>query len=168
MTTTPAPPDTDHADEAIPATGAARMLLCAALLARPEAVADVAALVAPGDLNTTPQWTIWETITDRARQGLTGAEIVLDELTRTGQATTAVRLELANAATAGAYPEQLHAYAAPVVAAAFRRAVESYGQSLIEAHATASEEELWQFVIDGGRKLRAVVDRLTAVRGGQL
>lgn len=167
MTTTPAPP-TDYSDDAAPATGAARMLLGSALMSPPEAITEVATLVAPGDLNTTSQWVIWQAITDRAKAGLTGAEIVLDELIRTGQATPAVRLELANAATAGAYPEQLHAYAAPVVADAFRRAVESYGQALADAYATASEEELWQFVIDGGRKLRAIVDRLIAARGGQL
>lgn len=165
MTTTPAPPDTDDLP---PATGAARMLLCAALWTHPEAITDVAALVAPGDLNTTSQARIWEAITDRAQAGLAGPEIVLDQLVRTGQASAAVRLELAHAATAGAYPEAIRAYAAPVVADAFRRAVESYGAALVDAHATASEEELWQFVIDGGRKLRALASRLTAARGGDL
>lgn len=168
MTTTPAPP-TDHDDDQPPSdAGAARMLISAALWARPEAIADVAALVAPGDLNTTPQWRIWKTIVDRARAGLAGTEIVLDELIRTGQATPTVRAELAAAATAGAYPEALNAYAAPVTAAAFRRAVESHGAALVEAHGTASEAELWQMVLNGGRKLRGIVERLTATRGGQL
>lgn len=168
MTTTPAPPETDHDDQPPPATGAARMLICAALWARPEAITDVAALVEPGDLNTTSQWAIWEAIVDRGRAGLAGTEIVLDELIRTGNATPGVRAELAAATTAGAYPEALTAYVAPVVADAFRRAVESYGAALVDAHATASEEELWQLVLDGGRKLRIIVDRLTAARGGQL
>lgn len=167
MTATSAPP-TDHTGDLPPATGAARMLISAALWSRPEAITDVAALVAPGDLNTASQGRVWQAITNRAQAGLAGTEIVLDELIRTGNATPPVRAELANATTAGGYPEALKAYGAPVIAAALRRAVESHGLALADAHATASEEELWQLVIDGGKRLRGIVARLTTARGGDL
>ena len=144
------------------------MLISAALRARPDAIADVADLVAPEDLNTTSQWALWATITERAAAGLTGPEIVLDELTRTGRATASVRAELAAAATTVAYPEALAAYAAPIVADAYRRATESYGAALVDAHATASEAELWQLTLNGGRKLRGIFERLIAARGGDL
>lgn len=144
------------------------MLLSAALRARPEAITEVMVLVEPEDLNTTSQWVLWATITERATAGLTGPEIVLDELTRTGNTTAAVRAELAAATTAGAYPEALTAYAAPIVAGSFRRAAESYGAALVDAHATTSEAELWQMILNGGRRLRTIVDRLADARGGQL
>lgn len=166
MTTAPAPPETNEASHAA-AAAAARMLLSAALLARPESIRAVAALVGPENLDTASQGRVWEAITARARAGQAGPAIVLDELTRTGNTAPAVRAELIAATTAGGYPEQLHAYAAPVVAAAFRRAIESHGAALVDAHATASEEELWNLVVEGGRKLRSIVDRLTAARGGE-
>ncbi|MBB1031273.1 hypothetical protein G6027_10310 [Dietzia sp. SLG310A2-38A2] len=144
------------------------MLLSAALQARPAAIIALAALVTPEDLDTASPWRVWEAIADRARDGLVGPEIILDELTRTGQAVIAVRAELIAAATAGGYPEALHAYAAPVIAAALRRTIESHGQALVDAHGTGSEEELWNLVVEGGSKLRGIVDRLNRARRGEL
>lgn len=142
-----------------------RLLLSGGLWGSPAAVNAAAALVHPGDLDE-PHRTVWGAITTLAARGITGAQTVMDEVIRTGDASQSVRDELVQATHAGGVPEALPYYCAQILADRFRRAVESYGTGLVGWTATASEVELWEHVIVGGTRLRGLHDRLAAARKG--
>ena len=148
-----------------PAPDTCRLLLCGALWASQKAVKNAATLVHPEDLDE-PHRTIWAAIVTLAGRGITGAQAVMDEIIRTGDASQLVRDELTQATTAGGVPEAIPYYCAQILAGHFRRAVESHGTGLVGWSATASEDELWEHVVTGGTRLRGLHDRLTAARKG--
>ena len=142
-----------------PSPDSVRLLLSGALWGSQKAVTGAA------DLGE-PHRTIWAAICALAGRGITGAQAVMDELIRTGDASQPVRDELTQATTAGGVPEALPYYCAQILAGHFRRAVESHGTGLVGWSATSSEDELWEHIITGGTRLRGLHDRLTAARKG--
>lgn len=148
-----------------PAPDTCRLLVSGALWAAQGAVKDAATLVHPEDLDE-PHRTIWAAIVALAGRGTTGAQAVMDEIIRAGDASQLVRDELTQATTAGGVPEAIPYYCAQILAGHFRRAVESHGTGLVGWSATASEDDLWEHIVTGGTRLRSLRDRLTAARKG--
>lgn len=148
-----------------PPPDSCRLLLSGALWGSQNAVNAAATLVHPEDLDE-PHRTIWAAICALAARGITGAQAVMDEIVRTGDASQSVRDELTQATTAGGVPEAIPYYCAQILAGHFRRAVESHGTGLVGWCATAGEDELWEHIITGGTRLRGLHDRLTAARKG--
>lgn len=148
-----------------PMPDAARLLLSGALWATPATVNTLAALVHSEDLDE-PHRTVWAAITTLATRQVTGAQTVMDEVIRAGDASKAVRDEIMLATTAGGVPEALNYYAAQILADRFRRAVESYGTGAVGWSATSSEDELWEHIVTGGTRLRGLRDRLVTARKG--
>ncbi|MCT2076500.1 hypothetical protein [Dietzia cinnamea] len=148
-----------------PPPDSCRLLLSGALWGSQKAVNNAATLVHPEDLDE-PHRTIWAAICALAARGITGAQAVMDEIIRTGDASQSVRDELTQATTAGGVPEAIPFYCSQILAGQFRRAVESYGTGAVGWSATASEDELWELIVTGGTRLRGLHDRLTAARKG--
>ena len=107
------------------------------------------------------------------------AVAVLGELRRRGQAHTASQLTMllsyvADTATAAnpwaQGPEitgvQAPAYAAEVLALAYRRLYRTAGEGLITAAETLPEDDLFEYMAAHGRHARDLRDRLAAVRAG--
>lgn len=148
-----------------PPPDSCRLLLSGALWGSQKAVNNAATLVHPEELDE-PHRTIWAAIVTLAGRGITGAQAVMDEIVRTGDASQLVRDELTQATTAGGVPEAIPFYCSQILAGQFRRAVESYGTGAVGWSATASEDELWELIVTGGTRLRGLHDRLTAARKG--
>ena len=96
-----------------------------------------------------------------------GPAAVWDRLTRNGSRPE-VRKAMLDATTSGAAstPGALRFYASSVVAAAYRRQVESIGNALVTASSDASEASLSGLVDTAVAKLRATEARLLQLRGG--
>lgn len=95
-----------------------------------------------------------------------GPQLVLDDLTRRGEASEPVRRALITAVTAGAALGAAGDYAAATLAAALRRKVESFGHALQQAASNAGEAELGTLIAHGATDCAGVAARLNALRGG--
>lgn len=145
----------------------ARLLLSGLLWADTSTVLNTALLVHAEDLDE-PHRSVYAAILACARDGVTGPRIVLDRLTRAGEASELVRDELVGATTAGGIAEVVPTYAAAVLGERFRAACESYGQGVLGWAADGSEAELWHAITSHGTQLRKLADRLAEARGGEL
>ncbi|WP_237568690.1 hypothetical protein [Mycolicibacterium lacusdiani] len=155
-----------------PATGrppdSETLLLGGLVGALPIDAAEVLALIETTDMRSPANAVVLETI--RAAVVLDadvfGPAAVWDRLTRNGSRPE-VRAALLNATTSGAActPVALRFYASAVVAAAYRRQVESIGNALVTASSDASEVSLSGLVDTAVAKLRATEERLRALRG---
>lgn len=150
-----------------PVPSNARLLLSALLWGDSSTVLNLVRLVHVGDLDE-PHRTLYAAVVACAHAGQAGPQLVLDRLTRDGDASQVVRDELTDATTAGGRPELLRDYAAAVLADRFRIACESYGRGVIGWASDGSEAELWHGITSHGTELRKLADRLTAARGGEL
>ena len=93
------------------------------------------------------------------------AQIVMDELHRTGTVSRDVAQALMDATASGADPAAARYYGAAVVSSALRRRIESAGHALTEAASAAAEPVLAVLVTRWARAVQDCADRLAALRG---
>lgn len=148
-------------------TNPARLIVCALMWSTPEQVRSALELVTADDF-TTPHRDIIYTIAQLASHDVTGAEAVMSELLRRGDFHGAVRREMEIAPLAGGVPEGIRDYATSYLAQRFRDCTAAYGNAITAASETSPEGELWGSIVDGGRELRRLSDRLAQLRGGAL
>lgn len=94
-----------------------------------------------------------------------GPQLVADELSRSGRLTKLVASRLQSATTCGADVGALRQYAAAVVAASFRRRIESLGHALSTTANSAAESTLAPLVSNGAKSIADCADRLEQLRG---
>lgn len=141
----------------------ATLLVGALLWARPDEASSILPLVADDDLDSPALATVLAAM--RRMPGPYGPQLVEAELLRAGELEPLVAAELRDAVTAGASTVAARQYAAAVVAAAFRRRVESFGHALVEAAVDAAEAEVSALVTRCATQLASAANRLTQLRG---
>ncbi|ETD34334.1 DnaB-like helicase N-terminal domain-containing protein [Williamsia sp. D3] len=179
------PPGPELVEDRDPAEQAESFFLCALMWAdRPTALAatdHVRASDFYGSAAAEVFGIIRQILTHGGDESPHTAVAVLGELRRRGQAHTASQLTMllsyvADTATAAnpwaQGPEitgvQAPAYAAEVLALAYRRLYRTAGEGLITAAETLPEDDLFEYMATHGRHARDLRDRLAAVRAGGL
>lgn len=154
-----------------PATGIdaqpARLAVCALIWSSPAQVRSALEIVNIEDFDT-PHREIVATIAHLATRDITGPEAVMGELLRRGDYHGPVRREMETAPLSGGVPEGIKDYLTSHLAQRFRDRTAAYGNALATASESSSEHELRGAIVDGGRELRRLADRLVALRGGAL
>ncbi|GAC81161.1 hypothetical protein [Gordonia malaquae] len=150
-----------------------KTLLAATLLAPAHQVAEILGVCQPDSVRLldAPTATILELSLELAASGRApDAAFVGAELLRrghyAGHAGDLVRTRLAEAVTTVAYPELMPEYAASVLARVFRARLAAAGEAFTASAEDAPEFDLWSLLIREGKELRAIWERLAAVRGG--
>jgi|GEM_PF-398137 len=176
------PPGPELVDSNDPAEQAESFFLCALMWADRDTAFAATEYVRASDFYGPSAAVVFSIIRQILTQG--GAQTphtavaVLGELRRRGQAHTAAQLTMllsyvADSATA-ANPwsqgpaisgVQAPAYAAEVLALAYRRLYRAAGEGLIHAAETLPEDQLFEYMAQHGRKARDMRDRLAALRG---
>lgn len=128
-------------------------------------VADVLQFVVDEDVNP-PANTVLASIRALVGCGVTPSpQLVSDDLQRRGKRTRDTATWLAGATTSGACASAARHYAAAVVAAAFRRQVESFGSALRADAATAAEVDVARIAEQAAIRIQATYARLQHLRG---
>ncbi len=122
-------------------------------------------LIRDEDLADPPTSAVLATIRALADRAVS-PQLVLDDLTRRGEASPLVRRALITAVTAGAALGAAGDYAAAALAAALRRKVDSLGHALQQAADNASEAELGMLILNGANECAGLAGRLNVLRGG--
>lgn len=148
-------------------------LLAATLLAPAAQVADALRVCRPDDVRLldAPTAAVLDVALELASAGrapdaaLVGAEL-LRRGAYAGSSGDLIRTRLADAVTTIAYPELMPEYAASVLARVFRARLAAAGEAFTASAEDAPEFDLWSLLIREGKELRAIWERLAAVRGG--
>lgn len=147
------------------------LFLCALMWARNIAIKNIVFHVLPADFEQPSAAAVYEAIARLVDAGNPhGPEAVLAELTRTGQASDAVRKTLLDATTAGCtgLESELRYHASSIVGAAFRRRVEVWGKALVDAAGNMPEQDLMPLSVREGLAAREHSRRLAALRGQEV
>jgi replicative DNA helicase len=168
---TPATP-TRSTRQVPPATGrppdAETLLLGGLLGALAVDAAEVLALIENTDMQSPANAVVLDVIRTAVvlDADVFGPAVVWDRLTRNGSRRE-VRKAMLDASTSGAAstPGALAYYASMIVAAAYRRQMESIGLALVTASSDAPEVSLSGLVDAAVAKLRATEERLRQLRG---
>ncbi len=94
-------------------------------------------------------------------------QLVKDELQRRGKLTRQTGVWLAAATTSGSCASAARHYAAALVAQAFRRQAESFGNALRETAWTAAEADVTGLAGQASERIRYIAGRLAELRGGE-
>jgi hypothetical protein len=160
--------ETKH-DAQIPAVGPtpliAEVFVGSLLFATVAEVRDVLRFVEDSDLDD-PAATVLAAVRSLAlRNAPPSPQLVSDDLRRRGKLTRSVAVWLNGATTSGACSAAARNYAAVVVAEAFRKRVESFGNALTSMSFTAPEADVAAIVERAAAGIRGVAARLTELRG---
>jgi len=143
--------------------------LCALLWAHPAAARTVVAHLRPEDFHVPIYRELVEVVATLVTEGVPhGTSMVVARLERDGRlgghAGDRLRRAVVNATTAGADGGAVGHYARAVASAAYRRSFHQTGLAIAEAAQMLPEEQLFEHMVELGRRQRAATERLAALR----
>lgn len=134
-------------------------LIAAAVRATPAAI--MACPILATDLYRPTDGMVWDQIGTLAAAGITPDLVTVKaRIERAGNLGDRLQRRLLDVVTCQALPEQLPIYAQTVLSATYRREVVSYGLAVAAAGEEMAEAELWPVIEGGGRRLRAIIQRI--------
>lgn len=143
--------------------------VCALLWAHPAAARKVVEHLRPEDFHVPLHRELVEVVATLVAEGVPhGTSMVVARLERDGRlgghAGDRLRRAVVNATSAGADGGAVGHYARAVVSAAYRRSFHQAGLAIAEAAQMLPEEQLFEHMVELGRRQRAATERLAALR----